>query len=245
MTREVLPYKPLSTEANKKRDNRKFLRTVALGTAIGLASIQGISAISRQIEDGKPTEALPTPTTPIEISPLTPIEQVPLVSEGSVKITYLDNSFNNYLLEVEKATVVAIKKDEEGKITDFAVTVKGEKITRSCNQISINGGNELSCDISGATLWFNVTKHTAVSVSVNDGVSISEKGSDALGKTLKLGNVISYIGAGTGYLEGSNFGNLETVQKNLHSLNNLNEKVGEKLLRANRSFSFVAGNVSI
>ncbi len=242
MIHEILTHRPLPAETKKKGNTRKLLRTVVLGTAIGLASFEGLSAVSRQIEDGAPTETLPTT---VEISPLTPIEQVPLVSEGNIKVTYFDNNFNNYLLAVEKATVVAIEKDEEGKITDFAVTVKGEKITRSCNEVSINGSNELSCDISGATLWFNVTEDTAVSETINDITAIVGNGSDALGKSLKLGNVINYIGAGTLYFEGSEFGNIESVIQNLTSLNNLTEKVEEKLPRTNRSFSFVAGNVSI
>lgn len=242
MTQEVLSDEPLPISVSKKKNNRRFLANVTLSTIIGLSSLVGINIINKLAEGGNPSQA---PFAPTEISPLTPIEEVPLASKGNIRVTYYDNTLNHFSLEVEKATVVAIEKDKNGKITDFAITVIGDKITKNCNDIDINGRKTLSCDISGTTLWFNITENTAISKAVNDNTVILKRGSDALDKTLRLGNVINYIGAGTGYFEGGYFGNLETVQKNLHSLNNLNEKVGKKFPRANRSFSFVPANIEI
>ena|ERR1035437_1794420 len=240
MAKETLSHEPLPTKVSKKKNNIRFLATVTLSAAIGLSSLAGINIINELTGD----ENQPQPS-PTEISPLTPIEQVPLASRGNIKVTYYNNKLNNFLIEVDKATVVAIEKDKNGKITDFAVSVIGDKITRNCNDINLNGQQALSCNLSGATLWFNVTENTAISESINDNAAIVGKGSDALGKNLKLGNVIDYIGAGTAYLEGSNAGNLESVISNFDSLNNLNEKVGESLPRTARDFSFIAGNISL
>lgn len=243
MAQEILSNEPLPIKVRKRGNNRRFLTNVTLSTVIGLSSLVGIGILNKLTGGEGPSQTLPVPA---EISPLTPIEEVPLASKGNIRVTYYDdNELNNYQLEVEQATVVAIEKDEKGKVAAFAVTVNGDKITRNCKDVNLNGEKALSCDFSGATLWFNITENTAVSETVNDNVTIARKGPDELGKTLKLGNIINYVGAGTAYFEGSYFGNLETVQENLHSLNNLKEKVGEKLPRADRSFSFVAASISI
>lgn len=252
MTKEILSQEPLATEKIKKRNNRKFLTTIALTTAIALSAMEADNIINNQqaepgngVENPFPTISRPT-SKPVEISPLTPIEFVPLISEGNIRVTYFDNKSNDYSIHVENATVVAIEKDKYGQITNFAVTTAGDKINKTCNNIDLNGKKTLACDFSGATLWFSLTNNTVVTETVNENLSIVGQGPNTLSKTgIRLGNVINYIGIGTGYVEGSNFTAPETAQKNLESLNNLNAKVGEKLLRADKSFSFVAGNIGV
>lgn len=175
------------------------------------------------VETVAPTPSATPSETPIPtpVETVANIETVPLLPGGKAQTDLIGLSAYN-------GTVVAIDRNPDGTVKDFAITIAGNKISRTCT-------DQAHCKYAGATFWLNVTNSTQL-ISA-DYLQVTGQGSAAVSKYIVLGKELPWVEAPILKSKWDTDWNAD-VPGNLASLQALNNSVGKSLPRANRSFVF-------
>ncbi len=161
---------------------------------------------------------IPTPQTTFAN-----IETVPLLPGGKAETDIAR-------IQIYNGTVVAIDRNPDGTVRDFAITIAGNKVSRTCPDI----GNNV-CDYAGVTFWLNVTSITKLA-NPDHTQSISE-GPAAVSEYIVVGKAIPWVYMPTVKSEWDRDWNAD-VPGTLASLAKLNSSVGRSFPRASREFVF-------
>lgn len=216
----------------------RFFRVLAPSASApsGTVTAQGLSAGAPIPETGLfsftvstgPLQ-LPPPPSPLAGPPLG-INAVPLLPGGKMETDIREISIYN-------GTVVAVDRSPDGTVKDFAITIAGKRIGRTCPDIQNN-----VCSYSGATLWLNVTSTTRLA-SPDHMIAIGQ-GPAAVSEYIVVGREIPWMIipiADSQLLRDLN----ADVPGNLASLKELNSSIGKSLPRANRSFVFSSIGIAL
>ena len=172
---------------------------------------------------------LPVPSATPEATPVPSIESVKLVSEGLITRETTE------LINVYDGTVVAIERNPDGTVKDFALTVAGKKIVKVCStKYSFD-----HCTYTAATFWLNVKEPTVLgNINADPGPSeIIGHGPKDISPYIKIGKAIPEVQIGiTRYPDIPVWDKLDIL--NIASLKKLNNSVGEYYPRANKIFTF-------
>jgi len=151
------------------------------------------------------------------------IETVPLLPGGKAGTDIRQISVYN-------GTVVAIDRNPDGTVKDFAITVAGKKIGRTCADIRNN-----VCSYTGVTVWLNVTSTTQLASP--DHMQAIGQGPAAVSRYIVVGIEIPWMIIPILKSNWDRDWNAD-VPGNVASLAKLNSSIGKSLPRANRSFVF-------
>ncbi|MCL5019038.1 MAG: hypothetical protein M1426_00970 [Patescibacteria group bacterium] len=252
----------IRTPERRVRGVRKALAVTAAATGLAVTGLLGYEAIQPKQQAPEPTpiaggigmptstptpeikitpspevspspspEASPSPVpsaTP-EATPVPSIESVKLVSEGLITRETPE------LINVYDGTVVAIERNPDGTVKQFALTVAGKKIVKVCStKYSFD-----HCTYTAATFWLNVAEPTVLgNINADPGPSeIIGQGPKDISPYIKIGETIPEVQIGiTRYPDIPVWDKLDIL--NIASLKKLNNSVGEYYPRANKIFTF-------
>ena len=170
----------------------------------------------------------PVPSASPEATPVPNIENVKLVSEGLITRETPE------LINVYDGTVVAIERNPDGTVKDFAVTVAGKKIVKVCStKYSFD-----HCTYTAATFWLNIEEPTMLG-DINSQPAFKQigQGPKDISPYIKIGETIPEVQIGiTRSPDIPVWDKLDIL--NIASLKKLNNSVGEYYPRANKIFTF-------
>ena len=178
---------------------------------------------------------LPVPSATPEATPVPSIEKVKLVSEGSAVMEIAappKGIFNIY-----NATVVAVEKNPDGTVKDFAVTIAGNKISRI--------GSKIFKDLysyKGVTFWINVKNLTKLGdYNFLPGFKEIGEGPEDISKYIEIGKPVPHIRM---YFNSvPKYAVLNAPNKK--SYDKLNDSVGKTFPRSYKGFIFNAGDINV
>ena len=168
----------------------------------------------------------PVPSATPEATPIPSIEKVKLAAEGLVTRETKD------YLNVYDGTVVAIERNPDGTVKQFALTVAGKKIVKVCStKYSFD-----HCTYTAATFWLNIEEPTMLG-DINNPTKILGQGPKDISPYIKIGETIPEVEIGiTRSPDIPVWDKLHIL--NIASLKKLNNSVGEYYPRANKIFTF-------
>ncbi|MCL5019043.1 MAG: hypothetical protein M1426_00995 [Patescibacteria group bacterium] len=251
----------IRTPERRVRGVRKALAVTAAATGLAVTGLLGYEAIQPKQQAPEPTpiaggigmptstptpeikitpspevspspspEASPSPVpsaTP-EATPVPSIEKVKLAAEGLVTRETKD------YLNVYDGTVVAIERNPDGTVKQFALTVAGKKIVKVCStKYSFD-----HCTYTATTFWLNVAEPTMLG-DINSQPAFKQigQGPKDISPYIKIGETIPEVQIGiTRSPDIPVWDKLDIL--NIASLKKLNNSVGEYYPRANKIFTF-------
>ena len=170
----------------------------------------------------------PVPTPTPEATPVPNIESVKLVSEGLITRETPE------LINVYDGTVVAIERNPDGTVKDFAVTVAGKKIVKVCStKYSFD-----HCTYTAATFWLNIEEPTLLG-DINSQPDFKQigQGPKDISPYIEIGKAIPEVQISlVNYLGYPVWDKL--IALNRASFAKLNDSVGKTLPRSYKGFVF-------
>lgn len=176
----------------------------------------------------------PTPSPTPEATPVPNIEKVKLAAEGLVTRDMVD------YLNVYSGTVVAIERNPDGTVKQFAVTVAGKRINRTCSEIFKD-----SCTYTATTFWLNVKGPTKLGdINALPAFKQIGQGPKDISEYIEIGKAIPEVMISLEHLPGYPIWDKLNVL-NRASLAKLNDSIGKTFPRSYKGFAFNPAAINV